>query len=214
MDLEKDLQNAREEYGITNSGSPDWFKFKEGSNKLRLLTAGDVIAEHFKKGVCYGVMKGCPHHVADENGNLPQSASVKWMLYIHDLSDDSLKLAKFPLKIMKALKELKADTDWGFADFPMPYSIDVKATNASTKEVEYAVIPNPNKVAVPEEIKEELEKQTAPSEIIQKMKDKQEKNDELNGLKAMTPDQQEVDTIEYPDDGDDPDKIAFQEAQN
>lgn len=54
----------------------------------------------------------------------------------------------------------------------MPRAINIKATGAGTKEVEYTVLPSPKETPVSEEVLAELAKKPTPEEIIELIKGK------------------------------------------
>lgn len=168
-----------QEYEKTNpqTYSSDWFKFKEGQNKIRVLSQGKVLSEHFKLGVCYGMEKGCPFHTSEYEKS---PARPKWLMWIIDRADNKIKLAKMPYKIVKAIADLQTNEDYSFDEIPMPYDITITATKAGTKEVEYSTVPSIKRIEITPEEDEEYNKQTSVEDIVQKMKDKQQKIIELN----------------------------------
>lgn len=166
------LKEDEKEHNL--SRGDDWFKFTEGENKLRILSESTFIAEHFKQGTCYGKDKGCPFH-----GENDEKASSKWLIWILDRTDNKIKLAKFPYKIIKGIGDLQTNEDYAFEDVPMPYDITINAKNAGTLTVEYSIIPSPKLIELTEDEASDLESKTNTEEIVEKMKEKQiEKNGE------------------------------------
>lgn len=170
--LEKDAK----EHGVA-SGKADFFRFEEGSNKVRILSVWSVIAQHFmgkksKPAVCYGIDEGCPHHGEDTS-----PAQVKWLLWLLDYKDSKIKLAQLPYTVIQAIGELQKTEEYGFEEVPMPYDIDIKAKNAGTKEVEYTVIPARQNSELDEKVLFEFESKKSPDDIVSAMKEKAKKGD-------------------------------------
>src|SRR5262245_11733803 len=110
------IHEAESKFG---AGKSNWFKFKEGPNKIRILDAAR------------------PYHGVGFNGE-PTTKYLHWVL---DRADGKIKPAHLPYRIVKALGDLEKSEDYGFDGFPMPFDVTVKATNAGSKDVEYTVIP-------------------------------------------------------------------------
>ena len=126
-----DLGDEAKKYGV--SGGSDRFEFAVGANKMRVLTFPEIIATHFwGKGVpaviCVGIDEGCPFHgekaPKDDKGN-EKSPSLKLVCYIIDRKDGKVKLAELPLSVRYGLQDLQNTEGFEFADFPMPYDIQV-----------------------------------------------------------------------------------------
>lgn len=99
-------------------GSGGFFKFKEGDNRMRLLSV-------------------CLPHVSMFDGK----RNFKWLCYILDRADGEAKAFFMPHKIYKAIEALQLNPDYQFNEVPMPYDITVNAKKAGTKDVEYTLIP-------------------------------------------------------------------------
>ena len=202
--------------GMPEQGG-DWFKFKEGQNRIRIASNGEPLGEHFKVGVCYGKKKGCKGCT----GENPTEPSFKKLLWIFDRTkvkvvedgveverEAGLKLAKFGSKILKQLDALSENPDYEFDTFPMPYDIVINAKGAGDKEVVYTVMPSPKLTPLTAEEVEKLEKQKTPVQIVQAMKDKQMKKD--GTFVAGPNDTHEASSgIDYPKDDINPDDIPF-----
>lgn len=167
--FEEELSVAEKQYGI---GGGDIFKFKEGDNKFRVLSAGKPIATHRisqkEYHTCYGQDEGCPYHEED-NAN----PSVKFVMWIIDRADGKVKLAFMPHTIVKALRDLQNNPDYQFDAVPMPYDITVKATKAGTKEVEYSVVPARTNSELTVDEQRAFEDKKTVDEVIEGMKQKE-----------------------------------------
>lgn len=163
-------QNLKETEEKYNIGKDEWYKLQEGENRIRVLSPGKVLAEHFKLGVCYGIEKGCPFHTEEYKLS---PARIKFLMYVVDRKDGEIKIAKMPYGIIKSIGALQENQDYAFDGIPMPYDITINAKGAGTKEVEYTVIPSPKLVPLSVEEQENLSKLKSVEEIIERMKEKQ-----------------------------------------
>lgn len=194
--------------------SSDWFKFKEGDNKMRILAEPAKLFEKFKRGVVY---KGC---------DFAHEATMKYLTYILDYSDNRIKTAKIPYGVMEQIVGFMTNEDYQFTEFPMPYDITIKATGAGTKEVSYTVMPARNNTGIDGAVIAELGKKKTPIEIVDKMQENQIKKDKEAGIYTSPEERAEKlkielaekksissdeDTIEYPVEEDDinPNDIPF-----
>lgn len=162
-----DKMKAQEEEakkdGYASKGGGDWYKFAEGANAFRVLTEPEMIFEDFKNGICY---TGCGFE-----------GSPKFMAYVLDRKDGSIKIAKLPYGIGSKIASYENDKEFNldFTTFPMPYDIRVTAVGAGTKEVKYQTDANPNKRPVELSVLDELAKLNPIPNIINKMKEKNKK---------------------------------------
>lgn len=99
-------------------GGGDIFKFKEGDNRMRLMSV-------------------CLPHSSEYQGR----KNFKWLCYVLDRRDGKVKVHFMPHKIYKAIEALQQNPDYTFQEVPMPYDVTVMAKHAGTKEVEYTVMP-------------------------------------------------------------------------
>lgn len=144
--------------GISSQGG-GWYKFVEGDNVFRVLTEPELFFEDFKRGICY---TDCGYQ-----------GSAKFLTFVLDMKDNKVKVARLPYGIGTTIAGFQQDEDYKFDGFPMPFNIKVKAKNAGTKEVEYTVLPSPNRSDVSEQVLGELSKSKSVAEILTKMKDDQ-----------------------------------------
>ncbi len=108
------MERAAEEYGL---GKGQYFKVKEGANKIRLLSP-------------------CIPYRSEYKGQV----NVKFPAWIIDRADGVIKLYFMPQTILNAIGGLQMSDDFGFVEVPMPYDLTIMAKNAGTKEVEYTVV--------------------------------------------------------------------------
>jgi hypothetical protein len=86
------------------------------------------------------------------------------------LHDGVIKSATLPYTIIKSIRQLMADEDYAFSEWPMPRMINIRAIGAGTKEVEYSVIPSPKEAPVAPEVLEQLATKPTPEEMVEKMR--------------------------------------------
>src|SRR6266478_1342127 len=106
-----DLQAAEKEFNI-GAGS-DKFKFKEGENRIRILSRGVALQSTYTNPTTKEV-----------------TTNVKFITQV--FSEGALKLAFFAITIQKAIAALQSNQDWAFSEVPMPYDITINAKNAGT----------------------------------------------------------------------------------
>ncbi len=136
-------------------GGGDYFKIKEGANRFRLMT------------------ECLPY-----KGSYKGTANFKWLCYILDRRDQKLKTYFMPHTIYKQIEALQLDTDYAFAEVPMPYDLTVNAKGAGTKEVEYSVIPAKKETPLTADEEAELDQAKPIAEVKQALRDKQAKEAE------------------------------------
>jgi len=192
-----DIQNEAKQYG--GGSNSDFFQFKKGVNKMRILAQPKVLATHFfGKGhpavVCVGMDEGCKHH--EEGADKP---SIKLATYILDREDGKVKIAELPLSISYSINDLQQDEDFAFEEFPMPY--DVKVTHDPDNpdpKAKYRVVGSPKREKLSESEDADYEAQMSkmtPEDYVEKRKEKQ-KNKVPVDIR---------DTSDYPvNDGDEP----------
>lgn len=140
------------EHGI---GS-DTFKFKEGKNRLRLLT------------------EPTPHDSTYTNPKTNVTTrTLKWVCYLLDRQDGRVQLAFLPTTIARQIASLQQDEDYRFDEFPMPYDITINAVNAGTKEVRYSLIPSPKPTPITSEEMDALNKKNSIDQVLKSLKEKQ-----------------------------------------
>jgi len=165
------FEKAEKEF---NLGGGEYFKVKEGSNKIR------VISEWLPHNSLY-------------NGQ----PTFKWLCQVIDRANKEIKVVPYfmPNKIYKSIMALQLDPDYGFEALPMPYDITITAKNAGQKTVEYHVIPAPVKELTGDEI-EAIAKAPSVQELQKKVRDKQEEKDQ-GAEKPVDSNEVDVETIPF-----------------
>lgn len=117
----------------------DYFKIKEGANKIRIVSDMKHMTEYF-------------------NNNPENPPTDKWVCYVvhYETDKESIKLARFPHMITRQIDALSKDPDWSWEGSVMPFVITINAKNAGTKEVNYTITPSPKQTELSSEIAEEL----------------------------------------------------------
>lgn len=139
-------------------GSGGFFKFKEGDNRMRLMS------------------ECLPHTSVFQDGK----KSFKWLCYILDRVDGEVKPFFMPHKIYKAIEALQLNPDYVFYEVPMPYDITVNAKKAGTMDVEYALIPARKETPLTEEEQDKLDHAKPLSELKQAIDEKAKKSEKSN----------------------------------
>lgn len=215
MSSQKDLLNqAKEEHGVGGGG--DFFQFdKSGEYRIRQLTAGFPLATHFfgkgqKSKVCYGAERGCPYHgegAPRDDKNNEKKPSVKFVAYVLDRRDDTIKLGELPYSVIKVVTDLQEDSDYAFEDFPAPYDLKINYDKDASPADMYKTLPAPKIEPLNEEQAADLAekmKKITPETYVQKRKDKQHQSDAAdaafdNGTYVPPTEDNEVPPDEYPE---------------
>ncbi len=134
-------------------GSGGFYKFKEGDNRIRLMSE-------------------CLPHTSTFDGK----PNFKWLCYVLDRQDGQVKPHFMPHKIYKAIEALQLNPDYAFTEVPMPYDITINAKRAGTKEVEYAMIPARKETALTADELDALEAAKPLDELKKALMEKQAKN--------------------------------------
>lgn len=135
-----------------------YFNFEEGDNRIQLLTHCAPLAQKWT---------GTKYEPAEEGDTNVSIKGVCWVL-----QNGKIKQAKLPYVVVKQIRAYQSDEDWYFEEFPMSYPVNIRATGAGTKEVEYTVVPSPKKIEIPQYILDELKDKPTPEEIVEKIKNK------------------------------------------
>lgn len=200
--LDESINMANKQYG----GPSQYLKLKDGDNLVRLLTPLEVVGKHFLKqgykGICIGKEEGCE---GCKYGDKPSAKWIGWAYAPEKWGDqivNELRLVEFGYKILTQLRDLQKDDEYGFEEFPMPYAVNIKTSNAGTTNVTYTVMPR-KETPLDEKMMEELTKKTPVPEIIEAMKEKRGKGaGEHSGSS-------EARGVDYPTDDINPDDIPF-----
>lgn len=176
------MNDAQEQYGA-GAGSANYFKFKEGRNRIRILAEGEMIATHFVGGkgyTCFGIKDGCPYHgdgAPKSEEGIPRKPSAKLITYVLDKSNGDVapKQAEIPYSVVKQINTFAEEKDFAFAAFPMPYDITVNYNAKAAPNDMYKVVPSATRDEVPPEVLEELEKMPPVSQTVERKKAKAQK---------------------------------------
>jgi hypothetical protein len=141
------MKRAEEEYGM---GKDQYFKPKEGANKIRLLSPAVPYKSEYKGQI-----------------------RVQFLAWIIDREDGQIKLYFMPQTILNAIGGLQMSDDFGFEEVPMPYDITIMAKNAGTKEVEYTVVGARSNTPLTPEEQNEYDSKPTIDEVVQKLAEKQ-----------------------------------------
>lgn len=163
----KDYKEVAKKYNIGGGG---FWNPQPGENKIRILTVGEAIGNHFikdekKSYICIGKEDGCKFCNAD------LKPSVKFLFWVLDREDGDVKIGQVGYKIFQALGELATDKDWGFDRIP-DYDVTIKRTGEKL-ETEYFVTPTPNRDPLTAEEQKKMDDTVKDlKEVISKMKEK------------------------------------------
>jgi hypothetical protein len=187
------------------------FKCKEGKNKVRILSGGTPIAQHWvtdangkeKAIVCYGMTKGCPYHKLTE-----KKPQIQHAFYLLDKSkaDPAIQLSYMPYSVMKHIKAYSEEEGYEFTELPMPYDISITFDPKESPATMYKTIASPKQEPVSEEVLKELAKKKPVADIVSDRKEKARKADQ--GEKQAS--EKGLPVVDINDDEEiDPEEIPF-----
>lgn len=183
----------------SSTGKDEYFKVKNGDNRIRVVDRPSIIVSRFdgKKfvGVCF---EGAPY-CAD----LPEGSRLnkKWKAWVIDRADGVMKLYDMPWKVADQLLTLSKNPEYAFNTDPwsMPYDVTINVTGAGTLEAEYAVIAARKETPLTEAEVAEYRKKRSAADIVALVKEKARKeHEDKNSIQLDEPARSE-DTIS-PDD--------------
>jgi len=180
-----ELDKVEEEYGI-GKGSGDWFNFKDGLNKIRIVTLFEVFAQHWdntiKKSIaCVGKENGCVYCNDMSLEEKKRKPRPQWIGWVIDRTDGELKLLKTGYSVIKQVSELANSDDYKFGKDGLPlYDITVKKSGEGL-QTEYSVIADRKDSKLTDIEKEKIESLKHPLQIIVAMKEKSEKGERKEG---------------------------------
>lgn len=173
--------------------SSDFYKFEEGDNKLHILTEPKIEVSRYGYGVCYEGAPFCTDEALEKSyqeamekakaGGLdpndvqrPQLRKA-WLCWAINRKNGKLVILTLTWGIAKKLTEIKRSEEQGFETWPMPYGINVTATdNGKTfngkKVLDYAIISSRKDTPITEEETAQLAKKTPVETILEKKKEK------------------------------------------
>src|SRR5215216_3509131 len=138
------MEKAEKDFGLGG----DYFKVKDGDNRIRLLTPFVPHQSEFKGQV-----------------------NVKFVAYIWDYRDNKVKPYFMPRTIVDEIAALQNNPEYTFDELPMPYDITINAKGAGTKEVKYSVMAARANTPLTAEQKKVLEEKGTIDEYIQALEE-------------------------------------------
>lgn len=140
-----------------NEGSGDYLKLQKGENRVRIVSAPIAVWTSFNSGAVGDEPKTqkfmTEEAVKEFNAKVPKERQAKkrYAMWVLDRATDEILLAEFGTSIMKGIKTLATDSDYGFEGLP-PY--DIKITKAGDGlDTEYSVLQLPAKELTEDEKK-------------------------------------------------------------
>ncbi len=152
FNVNETIKKAEQEYGL---GKGEYFKVQEGDNVIRLLSP------------CL------PHQSEFTDKQGVTKTSFKFVAWIIDRRDNVVRPYFMPMTIMNAIGDLQTSQYYGFEVVPMPYDIIIKAKNAGKLEVEYSVLPVPERIPLTGAEEAMLKERPTIEEYVEKLKEKQ-----------------------------------------
>jgi len=133
----------------------NYFRPVKGENRLRLVSAPIAMWTSFDKSTGENVVRKFITEAGAKafNATAPKEsqAKKKYAMYVLDRASDEVLVAEFGMSIMKAIKTLALDSEYGFDSLP---NYDIKVTRSGEGlDTEYAVLPTPVKELTEDEQK-------------------------------------------------------------
>jgi hypothetical protein len=167
FNVQETIKRAEAEYGL---GKGEYFKVQEGANKIRLLSP------------CVGYQ-----------GSYQGKPNFKFVCWIIDRKDENkIKLYFMPQTVLDLIGGLQMSDDFGFNEVPMPYDITIMAKGAGTKEVQYSVVPSPQRIPLTAAEQAAIDEKPTIDEVIEKLKEKQSHDPSLQQEQNQSPVQPEA----------------------
>lgn len=172
-----DWVDKREEE-IEEARSKGFFKVEEGDNRFILLTHFAPLAQIFDPSTK-------KYRIAEEGEKGASIKGVCWVAQEDPVKDGegtewNVKEAKLPYTVVKQVRDLSKNDDWDFK-LPFPHMLNLKATNAGEKNVQYSTNPSPKQIEIPQSVLDELKNKPTPEEIVEKIKNKDDDKDDDGG---------------------------------
>lgn len=148
---------------VEGNGGSDFFRFQDGENQIRIVTEYEAVRKHWLGNQGILCVSGCS---LCSNGEMPKT---KFLFYVIDRKDKSLKIAEFGPTIVKALRALQKGSHYSFDSIP---GYDILITkHGSGLDTEYTVVPLPPTELTIEE-KKKIEEAKPLSEVIENISKK------------------------------------------
>jgi len=160
MDINKAMEQTREEYSTGKKYETTYLNFKEdGTYRIRIVTGFKPLGNHWisgKASTCFGMHRGCKicvevqkdvaeiyarQDVDDDEkkkliNNLP-GVSVQMVCGVIDRNDGDVKIAKIPYSISKRISEWSNKEDYPFNKDGSP-SFDIDVTKKTDGRTTYS----------------------------------------------------------------------------
>ena len=145
-----------------------FYKLKVGDNKLRILTAFERVDQLFEGMYPNGKYV----RMVDENyvTKGEENVNTQGWAWAIDRETGDMVILQVGRGVLKALATLRADDEYAFDDFPMPYDVNIK--NTGEGPARYSVVASRKNTPITEEEMTELGAKTPISEILTKIKEK------------------------------------------
>ena len=196
----------------------DFYKFVAGDQKFRIMAEPIKKVSRWGHGICYDGAPYCDEvkmqeeyqakiEKAKQDGKDPKKVEVpnlstKYMTWaiLRGEKRDRFVILELPKQLAEKIRTWMDSEEYAFSYFPMPYDITINADkNVGTTKVKYDILPARKETPITDEESLEYEKLTPIDQLLQKIKDKQER-------KVLG----EVDLHDsIPDDEVSPDDVAF-----
>ncbi len=148
-------------------GGSDWYEFKDGENKLRIVSEFEANAQHYIKDekknyscvgeFCEFCWKKSPRR-------------VQFMGWAIDRATESIVLIAVPYSVFKAIGALSKSNEYGFETVP-PYDVIIIKTGKDL-ETRYAVTPARKDTPLTSNEQAEVDKLKSPVDIVNKIREK------------------------------------------
>lgn len=169
--------------------STDFYDLTAGDHKMRVLTQPIPVRSYYKDGAFTQV---------DEDYKGPEKVILRGWVWAIIRGGEEIKIVKLPYSVIKMIQQLRADSEYAFDDFPMPYDITIKATGEKLTR-EYVVSASRKNTAVTAVEQAELEKKTPIADIVQKIRDKKEESqDEVKESKELPQPTEDINISDIP----------------
>lgn len=164
------------------SPTGEFYKLQDGNNELRIVSDPEVRSIHFnsaenKANDCVGKEYKCQYCISGEK------PTIRYMFYIIDRRDGSVKQAQFPWTVVKQYKALASTKDYAFADLP-DYDLTIKKEGQGLL-TKYTLIPGRAAVLLTDEEKSAIATQIPLSEVIEKLKFQAVENNNMTAVEDL-----------------------------
>lgn len=150
FDFNANRQQVEKQY---NLGKGEYFKVKDGDNKIRLVSE-------------------CLPHAGEYKGK----PTFKWLCQVIDLADGKVKPYFMPDGVYKQILSLQMDEDFAFDEVPMPYNINIVTENAGDLTAKYTVRPSPKRIDLTVEQLKAIEDAPTVADLQKKIRENDSKN--------------------------------------